>query len=103
MMRCLLALALVGCAGYQATTSGPARPPHPAGCAFEVATAMPEAGYVELGAIEWQGPKSQLPSTLAALHDKAAEQVCAMGGDLVIGQANGDGFFVRGVVLGRDE
>ena len=95
----LVLLALSGCAQYgyrfTKTTRHALPPPEPANCDFGVAASMPEGPYEELGVLDAE----QAVSSMASFREVIAERVCAVGGDLVIGEVNGYGYYVRGIVF----
>ena len=69
----------------------------PADCDFLVtATLNSRADYVEMGVLE---PVHHPPRDIARFKDLIRNEVCAAGGDLVVGEINGFGFYVRGVVF----
>ena len=99
---CVLAATTLGCGrgGPVYTfvpTSGVAQA-YPPGCDFQVAVEPPTEGYKQLGILEMR----RTPSThLLTFKKHVQPEVCAAGGDLVVGEMNGYGYYVRAIVYQR--
>ena len=90
----------LGCVGgpvYRFEPTGAAMPPRPITCEFQVAATVPADGsYVEIGVLDAQ----RTPSTrIGVFKEHVRREVCQAGGDLVVGQVSGFGYYVRGVVF----
>ncbi|HVU04087.1 MAG TPA: hypothetical protein VHE30_20155 [Polyangiaceae bacterium] len=95
-------LGVLGCGGAMKTTlTGPPHPAHSANCDFPVMLTAPEAGYVEIAAIDLQ--MSSAPGAnctdLAQLKEKIQPEVCRVGGDAVVAIPNGYGVYMKASVL----
>src|SRR5690242_16109460 len=108
MHRTMIALAtsaLLACAHgngkpvYTFQGTAPRQPPKAANCDFDVAAQIPEGSeYEELGVLD----AARIPSrNLGTFKMHAAPTVCQAGGDLVVGQINGQGYYMRGIVFHR--
>jgi hypothetical protein len=101
MKRFTLALVFsIGCTahyGYDlsVTATTPTAAKH-APCDFQVVTLPPSSGYEEIGTLSPSGFGAQTADDFkAGVHD----DVCRIGGDLVVTEINGKGEYVRGTVL----
>jgi len=89
----------MSCGGsYRMTvTSSTEVPPKPVTCDFRVLN-LPPTGedYEEVATLTPSGARSTSPETFKhAVH----EDVCRVGGDAVVTEINGQGWYVRGTVL----
>ena len=94
----LAALTLMGCGGPVYVFTGTATPqaPKPADCDFRVVVTEPPAGsFEELGVLDARRTPS---NRLDRFKEHARATVCQAGGDLVLAQANGYGYYVKGIV-----
>ena len=105
LMGCLAAtLALTGCTpgGYlfvpHVTSAAPV--PKPEDCNLYVVDRWQYPGYEDMGFVEWDGGAG-IPRTMASFYFEVQTTVCRAGGDVVIGQPNDAGKYVRGIVLRR--
>jgi hypothetical protein len=71
----------------------------PEGCAFDLLTTHPAQPHVELGVVDFDRGGTTMASTAQEFMDAVRAQVCAAGGDAVVGEINGHGYYVRGVVI----
>ncbi len=89
---CALGFAVSGCASEYSLMKAPDVAFVPAGtsCSFEVSRGLPAAvDYVEIGRLEAQFfPAADLEKLRATVHD----EVCSIGGELVVGEWDGDRF-----------
>ena len=66
-------------------------------CDFRVTASLPEGGgYAEIGVFELGSDSSH---RIEDFKKKIHDQVCTAGGDLVVAEINGFGYYVRGIVL----
>ena len=74
-------------------------PVKPENCKFRVLSTIPKGDYEEIGVfnIDW-GDFSQ-PSTPDELKQIVQKDVCKAGGDIVVGEVNGSGVYVRGTLF----
>jgi hypothetical protein len=93
--RCAIALSVLGlgaCSTEYHLMTTPGAKVAPAGndCDFAVSKGLPPAvDYVEIGRLEAEfSPASTLDALKTAVHDP----VCSIGGELVVGEWNGDHF-----------
>ncbi len=95
-------LVMAGCASEYALMKAPGVKVAPAGaaCSFEVTKGLPAAlDYVEIGRLEAQFfPVSDLDQLKASVHD----DVCSIGGELVVGEWDGDHYMAAIVYRRRD-
>ncbi len=66
-------------------------------CDFDVVTLPPSRPFDDVGSLNWDSGAAV--GTPAMLKDAIRSQVCAIGGDAVIGQMNGHGNFIAGTVI----
>jgi hypothetical protein len=98
----VLVLAFVSLAGcgqvyrYTVTSTAPVQA-RAADCDFVVSGTLPEdKSLVELGVLEYERTP---PHQIAKLKEMIHDQVCQAGGELVVGQINGFGYYVRAIVF----
>jgi hypothetical protein len=95
----LAAFVLAGCRSgpvYVFTATATPQAPKPADCDFRVVVTEPPAGqFEELGALDARRTPS---NRLDRFREHARATVCQAGGDLVLAQANGYGYYIRGIV-----
>lgn len=92
----------LGCGGGAVYTFEPTGTPQAAKaapCEFAVAATVPDGhAYEEIGVLDAR----RIPSrNLTTFKTHARPTVCHAGGDLVVAQVNGDGFYVRAIVFRR--
>jgi hypothetical protein len=97
----LLALLCAGACGplhykYVPTTANKAAARAP-GCSFEILTTRPDRPYIELGVLELDDGRTT--QSVAQYRAAVAPDVCAVGGDAVLAEINGNAFYVRGTVI----
>ena len=92
---------LAGCGSTNLTTTGPKLPSRGEHCAFQVLTAPPAGGYVEVGTVDVQpgGYGSNTYTTLAAFKNQIEPYVCQAGGDAAVALANGFGMYIKATIL----
>jgi hypothetical protein len=92
-------LAACGPTGLSAT--GASAPSAGEPCAFQILTAPPSGGYVEVGVVNAQVGDfgSNAFSTLADFRKKIAPDVCRVGGDMAVVHANDSGIYIRATIL----
>jgi len=95
-MTLLLALASCAKTDYIFTKTGEAGPAKPPNCDFVIATTKVDHPYQEIGILDSQQAP---PQDAAAFKAKVQPQVCAVGGDAVVTEVNGTGYYVRGTIL----
>lgn len=78
-----------------AATTGVAYPPKPEDCLLFVVDEWPYAGYGQIGVVE-SGTRVR---SRGEFYRAIQNQVCQAGGDVVVCQINGDGYYLRGIVL----
>ncbi len=66
-------------------------------CDFDVLTVPPQRQYEDIGSLNWDSGVAV--GTAPMLKDAIRSQVCAIGGDAVIGQMNGRGNFIAGSII----
>ncbi len=96
----MAALLASGCSKYTfSPRTGLHYPPKPDDCNYHLVSAWDEPGYEEIGVVEVDHGR---PATSynKFWHDIRTE-VCRAGGEVVIAQINGVGWYVRGIVLRR--
>jgi hypothetical protein len=96
----VLSITAAGCGpvySFTKTTQAiaPAKPE--ASCDFLVTGTITDlSSYVELGVLEYlRTPPRRIDEFKEMIYD----QVCAAGGDVVVGEINGFGYYVRGIVF----
>ncbi len=67
----------------------------PAGCDFPLTATTPSSGFQEIGVLE---PDGLTTDQLGIFKELIRKDVCAAGGDLVVGEIN-RGHYVRGIVF----
>ena len=92
-----IALVLAGCAAsYQFTGTGKPATPKPPNCEIGVSATVPGPEYEELGILQ---PVANPTRDIREFKESVREPVCRAGGDHVVGEINGLGIYVRGVVF----
>jgi len=87
-----------------ATATGPAQPPRPEGCDFEILTTAPPSGFIEIGTIDVVVEGDDGTSNLATFKKHIAPQVCHLGGDAALALASGGSYhYLKATVLKRSE
>jgi hypothetical protein len=95
-------LPLAACGGSAMLTSaGPKQPSRGEHCEFQVLTASPGAGFVELGTIDVRPGSfgTNIFRNLADFKSRIEPLVCAAGGDAALASANGYGMYIQATVL----
>jgi hypothetical protein len=94
---------LAACHGSSAilTTTGPRMPSRGDNCEFEMLTAPPAAGYIEVGTVDVEAGNYGNPfkSNLADFKSQIESRVCQAGGDAAVASANGYGVYVHATIL----
>jgi len=90
----------VGRYTYSASASKAALP-KPLGCEFRLLNLAPQGGFEEIGMVS--APEGERVDTPEAFKGAISDSVCRAGGDVVITQINGAGYYVRGTVLRKAE
>jgi hypothetical protein len=94
---------LAGCVGGETTltTTGPKVPSRGEHCDFQVLTADPSAGFVELGTVDVEPGNwgRNIYTNLAEFKEHIAPYVCAAGGDAAVALANGYGMYIKATIL----
>jgi len=95
----VLGLGALGCVSYSVVpTPGKAAAPKAlASCSFEVLAKEPSGTFEEIGTVSVTSATSSPDKFQSAIKD----DVCRLGGDVVVTEVNGLGQIVRGVVLRR--
>lgn len=95
------ALCLLGC-GVETTLTrtGAKQPPRPDNCTFDMLTAPPNGGYIELGTLDLT---TGATTNLGEFRSGIRPQVCRAGGDAALALANGYGVYIKATVLKRVE
>lgn len=94
-------LITTGCGPVYRYTTDVQAAPKPSDCDFLVTATTDTANdYLELGVVELKRD-FQFARNIEKFKDVIGDQVCEAGGDLVVGQINGAGVYVRGVVFKR--
>jgi hypothetical protein len=78
------------------TATGPWHPPKPPGCSFQMMTALPAANYTEIGVIDVTDNATRI---IGRFQHQIAVDVCKLGGDAALAQANGFGYYIKATVL----
>ncbi len=87
---------------YTYTASMPkAAPPKSPGCDFLVVNLPPQGPYEEIGTVG--APEGERVDTPTEFKQAVRSSVCQAGGDVVVTQVNGAGYYVRGTVLRKTE
>jgi hypothetical protein len=68
-----------------------------AGCSFEILTTRPDRPFIELGVLELDDGRTT--QSVGQYRTAVAQDVCAVGGDAVLAEINGNAFYVRGTVI----
>ena len=100
----LLFLSGVGCGPTYRFSSSVAQTPDPRTeeCNFHLVDAWPYPGYHQIGVVEYDGSFGSSPTTdHGEFWNQIQAEVCRGGGEVVIAQINGLGWYVRGIVLAR--
>lgn len=96
-----VAFSMIGCHApgpvYNFEPTAPPSAARPSTCEFRVAATVPTNGdYEEVGVLDARRtPSNNL--TVFKMHVRKA--VCQAGGDLVVGEINGMGYYVRAVIF----
>ncbi|MBL0220383.1 MAG: hypothetical protein IPQ07_41750 [Myxococcales bacterium] len=102
-MRWLLLTMLFGCGAATKYTYSPsgggAANPKPDQCTYEVLTTPPGKPFDELGVLDVNPGRGQIPESIPAFRSMATAGVCKAGGDAVIVFANGFGQYMKGTVI----
>ena len=98
---CVVAVVITGCglqaASYKATKTGSsALMPKPANCDFAILTTPAARPYEEIAVLD---SKNYMAHDVAEFKEAIKKDVCEMGGDAVLAQVNGYGYYPRGTVL----
>lgn len=95
MAPCVL---LLGCVSYSLTpTPGKTASAKPGACTFEVNASRPSGELEELATISVVSATSSPEKFMSSVR----EDVCRVGGEIVVTEVNGIGQIVRGVVYRR--
>lgn len=99
----LAPLLLAACGSTTFSPTGPAYPPKPADCRFDVLTLMPAEGVTEIGTVDIEPGQGGVNthSRLDSFKREIAPHVCQAGGDVAVAQANGLGWYIKATVLKR--
>lgn len=92
----LVLLFASSCVTYTLTQTAAHVDPKPAGCDFVIATTKLDREYEEVGILD---KNMGMASTAADFKEFVRPQVCALGGDAVIAEINGYGYYIRGTVV----
>lgn len=96
----VLSITASGCGytySYTKTTDVQAAAKPEASCEFLATATVPDPnGYVEIGVLE---VRHHPPRDITRFKEEIYDQVCAAGGDVVVGEINGYGFYMRGIVF----
>lgn len=94
----LLTVVFGACAqtGYIYTKTGDSGPAKPPNCDFVIATTKVDRPYKEVGILDSQ---DNPPSNAADFKERVRRQVCEAGGDAVVAEVSGHGYYIRGTVL----
>lgn len=95
---CCVFAVLAGCMRYELTqtTTTPMRPKVQT-CDFRVVNLPPQGDYEEIATLSPTGSKCAMNPN--DFKDSVHDDVCRVGGDVVITEVNGFGCYVRGTVL----
>jgi hypothetical protein len=94
---------LVACGSTNMTKTGPEYASRGESCSFDILTATPAQGFVEIGTVDVT-PGLYGDKVFRELRDFKEEihpQVCAAGGDAAIAIPNGYGAYIKATVLKR--
>jgi len=87
------------CTGHRyAQTTNVTAPSKPAACSFDVLSTRPDRPYDEIGVLDARHA-SNASTDAGSFRDSIREDVCRAGGDAVLAEVNGQGHYVRGIVL----
>jgi hypothetical protein len=94
----LLAVLFGACAqtGYIYTKTGEAGSAKPPNCDFVVAVTKVDRPYKEVGILDSQQAP---PQNAADFKERVRAQVCQAGGDAVIAEVSGLGYYIRGTIV----
>jgi len=100
-MTCVVTILLGGCGSTKMATTGPKYPARPPSCEFQILTAAPASGFVEVAAIDvnWGAYGSNSYRDLTDFKNEIRPYVCSAGGDAAIAYANGYGLYIKATVL----
>src|SRR4051794_30474248 len=95
------ALLLVACglqaASYKSTRTGSsAVTPKPANCDFAIITTRTDRPYEEVAILD---SKNYMAHDAAEFKEAIKKDVCELGGDAVVAEVNGYGYYPRGTVV----
>lgn len=95
--------ALAACGETSLHRTGQRFPPRPPTCDFQVLTATPNGGHVEVGTVDVEpgGWGQNTFTQLGAFKREIAPAVCKAGGDVAIASANGFGMYIKATILKR--
>jgi len=93
--------ALAGCGSTSLTRTGPRLAARPATCDFQMLTAAPTGGFVEVGTVdvEFGAYGSHQFRKLSDFKEEIAPSVCKAGGDAAIATVNGYGMYIKATIL----
>ena len=95
-------LLLVSCLSprykYSNTYDGELKP-RGENCNFKVVSALPKGDYVEIGVLNLDVHVDFAARDVGTFKEKIRKDVCNSGGDIVVGEVNGRGHYVRGTIF----
>jgi hypothetical protein len=87
--------------GYNLERSAPAVPKQ-GRCEFQVVSSLPHESVQEIGTLSLKnGINGDVPRDASRFRADVHDQVCELGGDVVLTEVNGHGDIVRGIVFRR--
>jgi hypothetical protein len=96
----LLSLTMAACSSAKFNSNSDRRlSPKQQNCAFKISNTVPKEGYEEIGIVDISHPENI--RSVEDFKNLVREQVCSAGGDLVVGEINGMGWYVRGTVFSK--
>ena len=100
LVSALLA-ALTACSGSTSVTrTGKLVQPRDPNCEFEVLTASPAEGFVEIGTVDYEyGTTFSAISVLSEFKARIRRDVCSAGGDAALASIDGHGRYTRATIL----
>ena len=99
LLSLFCALSLIGCGVETSLTrTGPKLPARPENCEFEMLTAAPSGGFIEIGTLDLTAGGT---TNLGEFRNGIRPKVCRAGGDAAIAMANGYGIYIKATVLKR--